>query len=118
MEAAERVRMLLRQQMAGLIGPLGFDTLFGRALVLAKSDFSLLTNVEPRSSTGPVLDGLRVSVQDRSPAEVTDAIVAVFGIFISLLINFIGEDLGLRLVHDTWPGLAHGGIGSSQEAKE
>ena len=32
-----------------------------------------------------------------------DAFVAVLAQFLALLVLFIGEDLGLRVVHDVWP---------------
>jgi len=38
--------------------------------------------------------------QTRPPA---DALVAIFGNFLWLLVEFIGENLGLRKVHEAWP---------------
>jgi hypothetical protein len=49
------------------------------------------------------VDGLRQAVDGREPAETEDALVAILANFLWLLVIFIGENLGLRKVHEVWP---------------
>lgn len=49
--------------------------------------------------------------EGREPREVTDALIAILSNFFWLLVILIGENLGLRKVHEIWPDVpltAHG----------
>lgn len=117
-EAAERAYHRLRQHLSLLIGPIGFKTLFARALSLAKSEFPILERIEFEERSDAGLKGVREFAVAHDPAEASDGLAAILASFISLLGTFIGEDLGLRLVREAWPQSAHDEVESSVRRQE
>ena len=102
-DAMERACQALHTRLAPLVSVAGFNALFDRAVTLAAREFSFLAAVGPMMTPTCSLDGLRQAVDGREPAEVADALVAILANFIWLLVIFIGENLGLRKVHEVWP---------------
>lgn len=102
--AAERAHARLRERLSVFLGPHGFDSLWGRAMLLAGQ------KLHPAGSEGALaldtpLHGLQASVRDCKPSEVYDLVSTAFASFIALLFTFIGADLGLRLLRQVWPEL-------------
>jgi hypothetical protein len=50
------------------------------------------------------LGGLRESLEGRDRAEAEAASVALLANLLGVLVNLLGEDLGLRPVWNVWPG--------------
>ena len=101
--AFERVCRALHGRLAPLISSAGYHTLLARALTLAARDSPLLAGVSISSNGDCALSGLPAAFDTRDPGEVADAFAAVLAHFIWLLVIFIGENLGLRKVHEAWP---------------
>ena len=102
--AACRVSDKLRPQLATLMGNLGFRALLSRALALANADVPWLRAVHV-SADGSFegLDGLAAQVDSN---EIFEGCVILLAQLLGLLVAFIGEDLTLHLVRETWPKLS------------
>ena len=103
-DAMERACQALHARLTPLVSSAGVNALLGRAITLAAREFPFLS-----ASSGILItptcsvDGLRQAVDGREPAETEDALVAILANFLWLLVIFIGENLGLRKVHEVWP---------------
>jgi len=102
-DAIERVCQALHTRLAPLVSTAGFNALIGRAVKLAAREYPFLAATSVITAPNCSIDGLRQAAEGRSPAEVADALVAILANFIWLLVIFIGENLGLRKVHEVWP---------------
>ncbi len=98
-EVIERLRISL----AKVAGADGFASLLRRALVLASADVPSLQSV--KIGADGRLEGLEPLVAGTGTGE---AAVALASHLLGLLVTFIGDDLGLRLVRGAWPELAPG----------
>jgi hypothetical protein len=87
---AETLYGQLHARMAPLLGQAGFDALWARAL----------HQVQPGVQTIPAL------IDNHHLAATRERIIAVFGNCFALLYIFIGTDLTLRLIQQTWPSLS------------
>ncbi len=114
-DAMARGCLALHGQLAPLVSGAGFDALFKRAVMLAAREFSFLAAIGPLTTPNCSLDGLRQAVEGREPREVADALVAILANFIWLLVIFLGENLGLRKVHEVWPDVPLKAPASSSE---
>lgn len=119
-ERAERVCQKLYRVLARLIGPEGYEVLLARARRLAAAEYPFLKAVEPEVSTGVApesvrLRGLPASALGEDSGSTREALVALLGNFIWLLAVFLGEDLALRKVRQTWPEVSFGGADSGPE---
>ncbi len=116
-EAAERADARLRGRLADLIGLTGYTTLLARAVRLAQAEVPALVGVAVAAGE-PGAEGRLHGVPafaraSGDVAAIEAGLSAILAHVIGLLITFIGEDLALRLVHETWPDLA-----SDQAASE
>ena len=93
----------LQDRIAPLVGSAAFDALIVRAVKLAARKFAFLDDTPIGANCSA--DGLRQAVEGREQREVTDAVAAILANFLWLLVIFIGENLGLRMVHEVWPGV-------------
>lgn len=91
-----------------LVGRGGVAALLGRAVNLTKREFPFLAGVRLRADAPPSFEALHESLQERSPEEADAASVALLANLVGLLINLLGEDLGLRPVVNTWPDVLPG----------
>jgi hypothetical protein len=114
-DAMERACQALQTQLTPLLSASGVNALLGRAVTLAAREFPFLIS----ASTTPDcrVDGLRQAVEGHEPVEVADALVAIIANFVSLLVQFIGESLGLRKVQEAWPDVPLTPPGSSSDLK-
>lgn len=90
--AADRAFEKLRDELETLVGPGGSSALNRRARSLARREFPFLDG--DNGKTGQGFD----------QAEAANA--AVLAQLMSLLVNLLGEDLGLRPVRRIWPDVA------------
>lgn len=99
--AMQRGCKALETRLAPLIGLAAFEALIARAVTLAARNFSFLndTTLGPNCSA----DNLRQAVQGHEQREVTDAVAAILANFFWLLVIFTGENIGMRIVQETWP---------------
>jgi hypothetical protein len=103
-EAAEAAFEKLRLHLSTFLGPDGFQTLLERALTLARAEFPWLGVVQA-GDDGSLKGLLLAAAHGRDPAEAADGFTAVLAQFLGLLVDFIGEDLTLRLLRGVWPAL-------------
>lgn len=101
-DIAQRVFTRLYQELGKVLGPVGFDVLLARALVLAKRAHPALRDVT--AIPGGTLAGLEDTTRDRVALE--QGGLAIVAHFIELLVTLIGEDLATRLVGAVWPEAA------------
>ena len=92
--AADRACEMLRDELETLVGPGGASALNRRARTLATREFPFLDR-----ETGK-------ATQDPGEAEAANA--AVLAHLVGLLVNLMGEELGLRPVRRIWPEVASG----------
>jgi hypothetical protein len=99
-DVTQRVMARLRSGLEKLMGPAAFDVLLARSLVLAKRTHTSLADV----TVGP--DGKLVGLAGvaRNGIGVDEGAMPVVAQFMELLFSLVGEDLGMRLVRDFWPG--------------
>jgi hypothetical protein len=116
MDALDRICQSLNTRLTPLLSDAGVNALFARALSLAGREYSFLMAAGTIKDCS--LDGLRQTVHGRNPAEASDAVVAILANFLWLLVTFIGQDLGLRKVHEGWPDLPFTAPGSPSEKAE
>jgi hypothetical protein len=102
-DAMERACQALHTRLAPLVSVAGSNALLERAVQLAAREFPFLADIGGTTAPNGSLGGLPDAVEGRQPAEVADALVAILANFIWLLVIFIGENLGLRKVHEVWP---------------
>lgn len=107
--AVERACRRLRLHLADVIGPVGFDSLLTRALRLAQGEVPALERIALAEDLEPSLQGAHEFAATHGPVAAGDAFAAILAHFIWLLITFIGEDLGLHLIRETWPEIARRG---------
>jgi len=105
----------MHTRLAPLVSAAGFNALIGRAVKLAAREYPFLAGTKAITTPNCSFDGLRQAAEGRDPAEVADALVAILANFIWLLVIFIGENLGLRKVHEVWPDVPFTSPGSSSE---
>lgn len=94
--AVEGVCQKLSGELETLVGRGGVAALLGRAVNLTKREFPFLAGVRLQTDSPPSFEALHESLQSRSPAEADAASVALLANLVGLLINLLGEDLGLR----------------------
>ena len=100
-DAAVRVCQKLQVPLSRLTGPVGFSSLFSRALALAKTEVPLLggTQVRPDGS----LAGFDAIEHGQAAGAFEKGRVALVAHLLGLLATFIGEPLTPRLACDAWP---------------
>ena len=117
--ALEEACQKLSGELETLVGRGGVAALLGRALALTKREFPFLAGVRLLADASPSFEALHESLQGRSAAEADGASVALLANLVGLLVDLLGEDLGLRPVVNAWPDVLHGaGPPASTESGE
>lgn len=98
----------LSGELEALVGRGGVAALLGRAVNLTKREFPFLAGVRLRTDAPPSFEALYESLRERSPQEADAASVALLANLVGLLVNLLGEDLGLRPVLNAWPDVLPG----------
>ena len=106
--AVEGACQKLSGELERLVGRGGVAALLGRAVNLTKREFPFLAGVRLRTDAPPSFEALHESLQERSPEEADAASVALLANLVGLLVNLLGEDLGLRPVLNAWPDVLPG----------
>jgi hypothetical protein len=101
--AARRAYDDLAEVSAPLIGQVGVDALTGRALYLARQEYSWLVDAREPDHTHEPFAQVITSLERQNPAVATEGAAAVFAIFAGLLVTFIGEPLTAGLLRKAWP---------------
>jgi len=96
---AQRIMMRLHQELGKLIGPIGFDVLLARSIVLARRAHPVLAGIT--AGPGGALAGLDDAARDGIALQ--EGALAIVSHFTEFLVMLIGEDLAMRLVRDVWP---------------
>jgi hypothetical protein len=100
--AGERVLLRLRQDLARVLGTSGFSTLEARALDLARRRYAFLGT---DGGSPHFLDDTRAALAGRDADAARDALQAVCGHLIGLLVTFLGEPLTTQFIRLAWPDL-------------
>jgi hypothetical protein len=98
---AFRVCEKLRQPLSRLAGVAGFRSLLSRALALANDEVRWMKAIHVRADGS--LEGLDEAQAQLSETEIADGEIVLIAQLIGLLVTFIGEELTLRLVQESWP---------------
>ena len=106
--AVERICQKLSDELETLVGRGGVCALFGRAVGLSKREFPYLAAIRLEPDAPLTFEALRESLRGRGAAEVDAAGTSLLANLLGLLVNLLGEDLGLRPVMSVWPNLSPG----------
>lgn len=116
-DAVSGACLKLAGELEPLVGAGGVAALLGRAVNLARREFPSLESVRPQEDA--TLPGLREALRGCGPARAEAASVALLASLLGLLVDLLGEDLGLRPVWNVWPGVSPGAAPPpSMETKE
>lgn len=107
--AVEEACRKLSGELETLVGRGGVSALLGRAVNLASREFPVLAGIRLQAGDSSSCQALSQSLQGLSPTEAEAAGVALLAKLVGLLVNLLGEDLGLRPVMSAWPGVLPGG---------
>lgn len=95
----------LRARLRAVIGPLGWNALFGRALKRASARHSVLNSVDADIGTADaLLDAVRAHAGARPAAEAEAALRDIMSEILTLLNRMIGEDLVQSVLHANTTG--------------
>lgn len=99
LSALSRVSEKLRLPLSALVGVAGFQSIMARALTLAKEEIPWLDTAR--------VDAEGVLALDLDPQLDTNRAaqggVIVIAHLLGLLVDFVGKELTLTLVHEIWP---------------
>jgi hypothetical protein len=95
-------------ELETLVGRGGVGALLGRAVNLTRREFPFLADVSLQTDAAPSFEDLRESLRARGPAEAEAASVALLANLVGLLVDLLGEELGLRPVVNVWPTVLPG----------
>lgn len=114
-EAAERVLQRLSERISPLVGTGGFFLLLQRALRRTTAEHPWLGAVQMESQTPWRLPGM-ANAAGAAPDEATAAAQALVSELIGLIARFLGADMAIRLVRQSFPEIVGGGdTGSGAE---
>lgn len=102
--ASARLLGRLAHQIALVIGPLGVEAIFRRAVKLRKSEFAFLDErIIPPERGDSLVEPLRACLQEQEPETIREVSVVVFATFAGLLATVIGDRLTWSLLQQIWP---------------
>ena len=93
----------LRPHLAALMGKGGFSALLSRALALAKLEVPWLRAVHFKADNS--LEVPEKLDDQIDPEKLFEGRVVLLAQLLGLLVDFVGENLTLRLVREVWPKL-------------
>ncbi len=94
----------LRSALISLVGVAGFEALLSRSFALAKGEVAWLGRV-PTQAEG-TLGRLREAALVQSPEDLKRGCLELLTQFMGLLVTFIGEDLTVQIIQDSWSDLS------------
>jgi hypothetical protein len=92
----------LRERLSSFFGPAATDALFAHALRVAGAEHTWLAGAVQQTAHGLSTKGLRENGTAPGQGEVEQALVAVLASALEALVTFIGRDLVLPIIADTW----------------
>ncbi|HUE89526.1 MAG TPA: hypothetical protein VMO26_25905 [Vicinamibacterales bacterium] len=92
----------LWMRLRPLFGELAIKALFVRALHAAQAEFPWLEGLSPAADDGCRLDGFDTLSRDLDPHMLVEGLAAILADEIGLLSAFIGDDVVLPLVEQSW----------------
>ena len=92
----------LRQRLNVLFGPAAIDALFAHALRVAVAEQAWLAGAVQLTAHGLSTKGLRENATAHGAAAVEKALVAILASALEALVTFIGRDLVLPIISETW----------------
>ena len=117
--AVERACHKLSDELETLVGRGGVCALFGRAVGLSRREFPYLATIRLQADAPLSFEALRDSLRGLDAAEVEAAGASLLANLLGLLVNLLGEDLGLRPVMSVWSNLVpNAGSPDSREREE
>jgi hypothetical protein len=97
--AAWRVYEKLNARLAPLVGSAGVEALLVRSAKLAQAELGSLAEVAIAEGMKKVSSGL----QALDPTDATEVAATLFGTFLELVTNLIGERLTVVVLRSAWP---------------
>jgi len=95
----------MAEQLSPVIGVMGVDVLFRRALKLTAKAFPWLAIAEDHGNSTALLESLKARFETQDAAVATEAGNALLGIFTDLLTSLLGVPLTERLLRPVWQSL-------------
>ena len=92
----------LRKRLQPVFGAVAVTALFARAVHVESETFAWLADVLPAGADACARDGLEALHGQVPPAVLEEALGAVLSREISLLSEFIGDDVVMPLVYEAW----------------
>ena len=108
-EATERVLQRLAERLGPLVGAAGFHMLLQRALKRTSAERAWLGAIELDPDSPWRLDGAADAVRDMTPEEAASAAAALLAELVGLIARFLGADMAIRLVRQSFPDVGLGG---------
>lgn len=103
-EVILRVLETLRPRLATYLGNVGYQALLSRSLALGGVEVPWLRTVHAKADGS--LEGFEKIAARVDLEEIAEGNVVLVAQLLDLLVAFIGEDLTLRIVRETWVSLS------------
>jgi len=102
--ASSRLLERLAQRLGEVIGPVGVEAIFLRAVTLRKPEFAFLDErIVARERGAGLAEPLRACLREQEPETIQEASVILFATFTGLLATVIGDRLAWSLLQQIWP---------------
>lgn len=100
----ERACDALQRNLDRMIGLRGFHALLGRAIFLRRADYPWLASLRIGDDEGCALVGVAETIQAAGD-HANAGFASVIATTVALLASFIGENLTIRFIRETWPDI-------------
>jgi hypothetical protein len=117
-DAVERILRALATHIHPLMGRAGFHMLLQRALRKAQDAHPGLGMVSAPAEGDPYLPELEDATRDAPPEEAAAAAEAVIAELLGLLTRFIGTDITLELIQQSFPLLSDRTVAGTEETHD
>jgi hypothetical protein len=102
--ASGRLFDRMSDELARVIGPVGVQATFLRAVKLLKAEFAFLDErIVPRERGDSAAEFLRQCMRERKPEVIQEVSVILFATFAGLLVTVVGDRLSWSLLQQIWP---------------
>jgi hypothetical protein len=96
---------LLAQELTGIIGEAGFESLYSRCIYLLRDEFPWLQLERLPSQIAPRFIELEIQLNQQEKLVAERASRTLFDTFMHLLSGLIGTGLTLNILHVAWNGV-------------
>jgi hypothetical protein len=102
--ASGRLLDAMSLRLAEVIGPVGVQAIFLRAVKLRKAEFAFLDErIVPRERGRSLAEPLRACLREQEPEVIQAVSVILFATFAGLLATVIGDRLTSSFLQQIWP---------------